>query len=54
MGHDGTDLATGDLARRAGILARHATGGMTLLQKAGFINHRRRIPIGQGLQRIGA
>ena len=46
------DLAIGDLPRRSRILAPHATGGFALLQKAGLVNNKHCIIIGQRFQRV--
>jgi len=46
------DLAIGDLARRAGILPRHAARRLALLEEAGFIDHQDGIGIDQRLQRV--
>jgi len=52
IGGKHADLAVGDLARRAGVLTRHTTGGLALLEEAGFIKHQHRVRIGQRLQGI--
>jgi len=54
IGGEDPNLAIGDLARRAGLLAADAAGSIALFQKAGFIEHQHRIRIGQRFQRIGA
>jgi hypothetical protein len=54
VGREHADLAVGDLARRAGVLARDAAGGLALLEKSGFIDHQHRIRVGQRLQRVVA
>ena len=52
IGGKHADLATGDLARRSGVLPAHATRVLTLLEKAGLVDHQHRSGRGQRLQRI--
>jgi hypothetical protein len=49
-----SDLAVRDFARRAGVLSAHATGGVTLLEKAGLIDHQHSLRCGKRLDRIVA
>jgi hypothetical protein len=51
VGREDPDLAVGDLARRAGVLARHTAGRLALLEKASFVEHQHRVRSGQRLQR---
>ena len=51
IGGEDADLAVGDLARRAGVLPRHAARRLALLEKAGLIDHQHRISVGQVLER---
>ena len=46
VGGEDPDLAVGDLAGRARVLARDAAGGLALLEKAGLVENQHRIPIG--------
>src|ERR1700693_4882927 len=46
------DLAIGDLARRARVLARNAARRLALLQKAGLVDDKNRVLIGQRFQRV--
>src|SRR5687768_9606040 len=39
IGSKHADLTVGDLARRAGVLPLHASGGSALLEKAGLVDH---------------
>src|SRR5665811_1911820 len=52
IGREHTDLAIGDLARRARILARNAARRLALFQKAGLVDDKNRLLISQGFQRI--
>jgi len=54
VGREDPDLAVGDLARRAGVLPRHAAGGLALLEEAGLVDHQHRLRVGQRLQRVVA
>jgi hypothetical protein len=54
VGGEDPDLAVGDLARRAGVLAGHAAGGLALLEEAGLVDHQHRPRVGQRLQRVAA
>ena len=54
VGGKDPDLAVGDLAGRARVLARHAAGGLALLEKAGLVDYQHGIPLGQRLQRVRA
>ena len=46
------DLAVGDLARRARILPRDATGRLALLQKPRLVDDENRVVVGQGFERV--
>jgi len=46
VGGKDPDLAVGDLAGRARVLARHAAGGLALLEKADLVEHQHGIPLG--------
>src|SRR5215213_2112740 len=46
------DLAVGDLAGRARVLARNAARGPALLEKARFVHHQHAIRLGEGLNHI--
>jgi hypothetical protein len=46
VGGEDPDLAVGDLAGRARVLARDTAGGLALLEKAGLIENQHRLPIG--------
>jgi hypothetical protein len=54
VGGEDPDLAVGDLAGRTRVLARHATGSLALLEKAGLVQDQHSILVGQRLQRIVA
>ena len=46
------DLAVGDLAGRARVLAGHPAGRLALLEKASLVNHQHGIRLGQGLDHV--
>ena len=48
------DLAVGDLARRAGVLAGHAARGLALLQEPRLVHDQNGIGLGQRLDHIAA
>jgi hypothetical protein len=48
------DLAVRDLARRAGVLSAHPTGGVPLLEKAGLIDHQHGVGCGKRLGHVVA
>ena len=52
VGRKHPDLAVGDLARGPRVLPPHPATGLTLLEKASFIDHQHRIRVGQRLDRI--
>ena len=52
IGREHADLAIGDLARRARVLARNAARRFALLQKTGLVNDKNRIPISERFQRV--
>ena len=52
IGGEHADLAIGDLARRARVLARNATRRLALFQKAGLINDKNRLLISERFQRV--
>src|SRR6185312_10330520 len=52
IGGEHSDLAIGDLARRASVLARDPTRGLALFQKAGLINDQNRVRIAQRFQHV--
>jgi hypothetical protein len=52
VGREDPDLAVGDLAGRARVLARDAAGRLTLLEKAGLVDNQHGICVGQRLQRV--
>jgi hypothetical protein len=52
VGREDPDLAVGDLAGRARVLARDAAGRLTLLEKAGLVEHQHGILLGQALDRV--
>ncbi len=54
VGREDPDLAVGDLAGRARVLARDAAGRLALLEKAGLVEHQHGILVGQRLQRVVA
>jgi hypothetical protein len=54
VGREDADLAVGDLARRAGVLARHAAGGLALFEEAGLVQDQHGIAVGQALDRVVA
>jgi hypothetical protein len=54
VGGKDADLAVGDLAGRAGVLARHAARRPALLEEAGLVEHQHGITVGQRLQRVVA
>ena len=54
VGREDPDLAVGDLAGRARVLARDAAGRLALLEEAGLVEHQHGILVGQRLQRVVA
>src|SRR6201987_2060967 len=52
VGGEHSDLAIGDLARRASVLARDAARGLALFQKAGLIDDQNRVLITKRFQRV--
>ena len=52
IGGEHADLAIGDLARRARVLARNATRRLALFQKAGLINDKNSLLISERFQRV--
>jgi len=54
VGGEHADLAIGDLARRACILARNAAGRLALFQKAGLVNDKNRVLVGERFQSTSA
>ncbi len=54
VGGKDPDLAVGDLAGRARVLARHAAGGLALLEKAGLVQNQHGILVGQALDHVVA
>jgi hypothetical protein len=46
MGRENPDLAVGDLARRAGVLAGNPTGCLALLQKPRLVHDKHGIGLG--------
>ena len=52
IGREHADLAIGDLARRTRVLARNAARCLALFQKAGLINDKNRLLVGEGFQRV--
>jgi hypothetical protein len=54
IGRKHADLAVGDLAGRARVLACHAAGGLALLQEAGLVHHQHGLRLGQGLDHVVA
>jgi hypothetical protein len=54
VGREHADLAVGDLAGRARVLARDAAGALALLEKAGLVEDQHGIRVGQRLQRVVA
>jgi hypothetical protein len=54
VGGEDADLAVGDLARRAGVLPRHAARGLALLEEAGLVQDHHGIRCRQGLEGIVA
>jgi hypothetical protein len=52
VGREHPDLAVGDLAGRAGVLARDAAGRPALLEEAGLVLDQHGIPVGQALDRV--
>ena len=52
VGGEHSDLAIGDLARRASVLARDPARGLALFQKPGLIDDQNRVLIGQRFQRV--
>jgi hypothetical protein len=51
-GGEHADLAGGDLPRRARVLACNPAGRLALLQKAGLVDDKNRLLIGQRFQRV--
>src|SRR3979409_1265906 len=54
VGSEDSDLAVRDLARGTSVLPRHPARGLTLLEKAGLVDHEHRIVISQVLDDIVA
>ena len=54
IGGEHTDLAIGDLARRARVLPRHTARRLALLQKTGLVDDQNRVLIGKRFQRVFA
>jgi hypothetical protein len=54
VGREDPDLAVGDLAGRARVLARDAAGALALLEEAGLVENQHGILVGQRLQRVVA
>src|SRR4051795_12938728 len=54
IGREYADLAVRDLARRAGVLPRHAAGRLALLQKTGLVNDQNGVIRRQVFERIVA
>jgi hypothetical protein len=54
VGGKDADLAVGDLAGRARVLARHAAGALALLEEAGLVEDQHGIPVGQALDHVVA
>lgn len=54
VGGEDADLAVCDLARRTGVLPRHAARRLALLEKTGLVDHQDRIVIRQMLDDIVA
>ena len=52
IGGEDADLAVGDLARRARVLARNSARRLALLQKTGLVDDQNRILISQRFQRV--
>ncbi len=52
VGGEHPDLAVRDLTRRAGVLACNSARGLALFQKAGFVDDKNRVSIGQRFQCI--
>ena len=52
IGGEHADLAIGDLARRARVLARNPARRLALLQKAGLVDDQNRVLIGKRFQRV--
>src|SRR5918993_5176389 len=54
VGGEAPDLAVGDLAGRARVLARDAAGALALLEEAGLVEDQHGVRVGQRLQRVVA
>jgi hypothetical protein len=52
IGGEHPDLAVRDLTCRARVLARNSARGLALFQKAGFVDNKNRVSIGQRFQCI--